>query len=197
MGRTVTKRRFVLLDRDGTIIVERNYLSDPDQVELLPHAVEGLRRLSLAGLGLIIITNQSAIGRGMFDITRLAQIHNRLIGLLESERITLDGIYVCPHRPEDGCDCRKPKQGLVVQAALELGFDPSATFVIGDNVADIQLGHAIGATTILVRTGYGAKVETSKAVMPHHVVNDLLEAAELIVGKVNHPQGSHSHERII
>ena len=94
-------QRFVILDRDGTIIVERCYLSDPAQVELIPGAGAALRQLSEIGLGLVVITNQSGIGRGYFDRSRLDLIHRRLCELLEAEGVRLDGIYTCPHVPED------------------------------------------------------------------------------------------------
>ncbi len=105
-----------LLDRDGTIIAERSYLSDPDQVELLPGTVEGLRRLQRMGCGLVVITNQSGIGRGYFTETQLARIHERMKALLAREQVRLDGIYICPHRPEEHCSCRKPEPGLVFAA---------------------------------------------------------------------------------
>ena len=123
---SMSQRRFVLLDRDGTLIVERNYLSDPDQVELIPGAAAGLRRLAARGLGLVLVTNQSGIGRGFFDAARLAEIHERLTALLRAERVELDGIYVCPHHPDQACDCRKPRPALVLRAAAELGFDACA-----------------------------------------------------------------------
>src|SRR5207245_3946349 len=115
----MTARRFVALDRDGTITVERNYLSDPDQVELLPGAADGLRKLRQLGLGLIVVTNQSAIGRGFFDATQLERIHERLTALLAAEEVALDGIFACPHLPEQNCRCRKPNTGLLDDAARE------------------------------------------------------------------------------
>jgi D-glycero-D-manno-heptose 1,7-bisphosphate phosphatase len=98
------KRRgnsFVILDRDGTIIEERHYLSNPDAVQLIPRAVEGLRHMQTKGVGLIVVTNQSALGRGLFNEARLAEIHARMEGLLEAEGVHLDGIFVYPHTPED------------------------------------------------------------------------------------------------
>src|ERR1700740_1318918 len=132
----MTRQRFVLLDRDGTIIVERHYLSDPEWVELLPGAVSGLRQLSQMGLGLVVITNQSGIGRGFFDETRLELIHRRMSKLLAAEEVTLSGIYFCPHTPDTDCCCRKPRPGLVKQAARQLNFDLQDAFVIGDKPCD-------------------------------------------------------------
>jgi D-glycero-D-manno-heptose 1,7-bisphosphate phosphatase len=133
-----------------------------------------------AGLGLLVVTNQSGIGRGYFDRPRLEEIHARLIRLLRAEGITLDGIYVCPHLPEEGCECRKPAPGLARQAALEHGFDPRDSFLIGDKLSDIQFGRNIGAVTILTRTGYGAAGELEGGVSPDYVVDDLIGAARII-----------------
>ena len=174
------RRRFVVLDRDGTIIVERQYLSDPRQVELIPGAASGLRQLSEMGLGLVVITNQSAVGRGFFDQARLDLIHQRLYELLEVEGVHLDGIYVCPHRPEDDCPCRKPRPGLLELAAQEMDFDSQACFVIGDKVCDIEVGQRVGATTFLVRTGYGDQVAAKTTANPDYVVDDVWDAARVI-----------------
>lgn len=180
-------KRFVALDRDGTIIKECHYLSDPNLVELLPGAADGLRHLRRLGLGLVVITNQSGLGRGYFDEARLTLIHQRFTDLLRQEGVELDGIYVCPHTPEDGCSCRKPRPGLVQAAAQELDFEPQTCFVIGDNVGDIGLGQRVAAITFLVRTGYGSQVAAAGAVNPDYIVNNLAEAAEvieaLLVGK--------------
>ncbi|HET7537565.1 MAG TPA: HAD family hydrolase [Candidatus Didemnitutus sp.] len=173
-------RRYVMLDRDGTLIVERHYLSDPAQVELLPGAAAGLRELQELGLGLIVVTNQSGVGRGYFTRTRLDEIHRRMTDLLAAEGVTLDGTYVCPHTPEDNCSCRKPQPGLVTTAAAELGFDPTQGFMIGDKPCDVELGQAVGAPTFLVRTGYGAKHEADASLRPDHVVDDIPAAAGII-----------------
>jgi D-glycero-D-manno-heptose 1,7-bisphosphate phosphatase len=181
MSATCTKeRRLVLLDRDGTIIVERHYLSDPCQVELIPGVAEGLRQLSQKGLGLVVITNQSGIGRGFFDKARLILIHQRLCELLAAERVQLDGIYYCPHVPEDECPCRKPQPGLLEQAKEQLNFDPHAAFVIGDKPCDVELGQRVGATTFLIRTGYGAQFAAEACVTPDYIVEDMREAAQVI-----------------
>lgn len=173
-------QRFVLLDRDGTINVERHYLSHPDQVELIVNGGRGLAALSQLGLGLIVVTNQSGVGRGLFDLARLEQIHTRLRELLAAEGVQLDGIYSCPHLPEDACRCRKPLDGLVEDAARKHGFRPEECFVIGDKPCDIELGRAIGATTFLVRTGYGSQVDPESAAQADYVVDDLWNAAQVV-----------------
>lgn len=177
-------KRFVLLDRDGTIIKECHYLSDPQQVELLAGVAEGLRRMQELGLGAIAVTNQSGIGRGFFDEKRLREIHQRMLELLAIENVYLEDIYFCPHTPADSCSCRKPLPGLVEQAAEKYGFNPQDSFVIGDKPCDIELGQRVGAITFLVRTGYGAEVATSQTAAPDYVVDDLLEAAQIIEGLI-------------
>ncbi|TAN58341.1 MAG: HAD family hydrolase [Rhodospirillales bacterium] len=183
----MSPRRFVLIDRDGTLNVERDYLSDPAGLELIPGAAEGLRLLRQLGFGLAVITNQSGIARGYFTPKDLDSIHARLAELLKYEEITLDGVYICPHGPDDDCDCRKPLPGLALQAAAELGFDPSQAFVIGDKAVDVDLGRAVGAKTILVRTGYGKGYEGK--CQPDHVADDLLAAARWIALQVKGGDG--------
>ncbi|MDO8607489.1 MAG: HAD family hydrolase [Phaeospirillum sp.] len=174
----MSQRRFVLIDRDGTINVEKNYLSDPDQVELYPGVAAAIRRLNRLDLGVIVVTNQSGIARGYFDLARLEEIHTRLYALLEAEGAAIDGLYICPHGPDDDCDCRKPLPGMVDQAVADHHFDPARAFMIGDKEVDVELGRAVGAATFLVRTGHGPKfVEGTKA---DHVVDDLAAAIRII-----------------
>lgn len=173
-------RRFALIDRDGTINVEKHYLSDPDQLELYPGVGVAIRALNQAGWGVAVITNQSGIARGYFDMARLDAIHARLVELLAAEGARIDGIYLCPHGPDDDCECRKPLPGMVEQAVVEHGFDPKQAVMIGDKEVDVELGLAVGSETFLVRTGHGPKfVQGTKA---HHVVDDLAAAVGMILG---------------
>lgn len=174
------QRRFVVLDRDGTINVEKEYLSDPDQLVLLPGAAAGLWAFQEMGLGLVVVTNQAGIGRGYFSLERLGQIHQRLAKILAAEGVRLDGIYFCPHHPQDGCACRKPRPGLLMQAARENHFELSEAFVIGDKLIDVELGRRVGALTFLVRTGYGAQTASQEASIWDYLVDDLLGAAVII-----------------
>ncbi len=179
-GNCSGKKRFVVLDRDGTIIEEHNHLSDLEKVELLPETPAGLRRMMSMGLGLAVATNQSGIGRGYFDLDLLSQIHDKVRTLLAEEKVQLDGIYFCPHTPDQSCACRKPGPGMVEAAARDHGFDPKCSFVIGDRETDIELGNNIGATTFLVTTGYGAHVLSAGLASPDYVVSGLAEAASVI-----------------
>ncbi|HEY5312727.1 MAG TPA: HAD-IIIA family hydrolase [Pirellulales bacterium] len=186
-------RRYVLLDRDGTINVDCDYLCDPHRLELIPEAAGGLRRLAGLGLGLVVITNQSGVARGLIRPEQLEAVHTRLGEMLDNEGIALDGIYACPHGPADGCGCRKPLTGLVEQAARELKFDPRQAFMVGDKASDIELGRRVGAITLLVRTGYGTETERAGLARADYVVDDLAQAAEAIhslVGPVAEDQSS-------
>lgn len=174
-------KRFVVLDRDGTIIVEKHYLADPGRVELLPGAAEGLRRLSAAGFGLIIVTNQSGIGRGYFSHEQLELVNNKMLSLLAARRVSIDGLFYCPHTPEDDCDCRKPRPGLILAAGQQHCFLPRESYVIGDKPCDILLGRNIQATTLLVRTGYGAQTAADRHPRPDFIVDNLREAAAVII----------------
>lgn len=173
-------KRFVFLDRDGTVNVERCYLSSPDEVELLPGAAEGLRQMKALGLTLVVVTNQSGLARGYFTEETMERVHERLRALLAEQGASIDAIYVCPHHPDAGCSCRKPAPGMAYQAARDFGTDLSNAFVVGDKACDIAFGKAIGATTLLVRTGYGAEVEAHGGAGADYVVPDLREAAAVI-----------------
>lgn len=172
--------RLVLIDRDGTINVERHYLSSPEQIELFPETVAGIKLLRELGFKIAVVTNQSAIGRGIFDLQRLNEIHSRLHEILAEAETKVDAVYFCPHIPEDECKCRKPKTEMATKAAGLFESDLSKSFVIGDNVCDIELGNNVNATTILVKTGYGRRVLEEKNTKPDYVVENLMEAANLI-----------------
>jgi len=177
--------RLVVLDRDGTINVEKQYLSDPCQVELIDSAAEGIRLLREMGLKTVVVTNQSAVDRGYFDLQALDRIHRRLSELLQMEGTELDAIYFCPHRPEENCACRKPGVELLEQAARDFGADLREAFVVGDNSCDIEMGRRVGATTFLVKTGYGLQTLNQQGNSADYVVNDLLEAAQAMQDIVN------------
>jgi D-glycero-D-manno-heptose 1,7-bisphosphate phosphatase len=136
--------KLVLLDRDGTLIVHKPYLSDPDEVELLPGTVEGLRLLKEAGFLLAVVSNQSGVGRGYFGAEQVEAVNARLSELLRAEGISLDGVYWCPHRPDEGCACRKPKTGMLLQACADLGVDVADCTVVGDSDCDVALAHVLG-----------------------------------------------------
>ncbi|MGE4293178.1 MAG: D-glycero-alpha-D-manno-heptose-1,7-bisphosphate 7-phosphatase [Desulfovibrio sp.] len=168
----------ILLDRDGTIIKDKDYLSDPNKVELLPGAAQGLLRLKRLGCKLAVVSNQSGVGRGFFTLEDVRRCNERMAELLADEGVGLDAVYFCPHGPDQACDCRKPAPGMGIRACEELGLSPKQTFVIGDKPCDVDLGKRLGARSVLVSTGYGA--DSLNACRPDFAAGDLLEAAEWI-----------------
>ena len=174
----------MILDRDGTIIEERDHLADPADVELVPGSAAAMRNLRSAGLGLVVVTNQSVVGRGMLDEAGLEAVHARMTELLDREGARVDGIYHCPHVPAAGCACRKPRTELVERAARDLGFDPGRSFLVGDHASDMELGRRVGATTILVLTGHGREEHERAAANADHVVADLAAAAEIVLAEL-------------
>lgn len=144
-------KKWVILDRDGTIIVDRGYLGNPAGVELLRGAAEGLSRLCRAGYLLTVVTNQSGVGRGFFTEEDSAAVNNRMTELLSLRGVTLTGIYSCFHAPEANCACRKPKTGLVDRAMADLKTTRAdIACVAGDKKCDMELAHALGTTGLLI-----------------------------------------------
>jgi len=175
-------RRAVFLDRDGTIIEEVKYLADPGGVVLLPGAVEALALLREAGFALVVVTNQSGIARGFYDVENYRAVAQRLDHLLQGDSISLDATHFCPHHPDlsGECFCRKPATGMHRAAAQELGLDLTRSYFVGDRVRDLLPALELGGEGILVRTGYGSQEEGD---LPEvfRAARDLLEAAQMIV----------------
>lgn len=175
-------RPAVFLDRDGTLIADRHYLSDPAEVELLPGVVEALRALRAAGLLLVVVTNQSGIARGLFSEEDYRAVAARLERLLAAEGVAPDATKHCPHHPDHGgpCACRKPATGMYLEAAADLGIDPAASWYVGDKVSDVVPARELGGRGILLRTGHGRAQE---AHLPPGVavVDDLAGAAAEIL----------------
>jgi D-glycero-D-manno-heptose 1,7-bisphosphate phosphatase len=152
----------LFLDRDGVIIENRmDYVKSVGEVEFIPGALEALARVARHGERIVIITNQSAIGRGLLTHATLDSIHTYLLEHVVAAGGRIDGLYICPHHPADNCDCRKPAPGLLLQAARELDIDLSASALIGDNVTDVLAARAVGAQPVLVNTGLGATQQLS------------------------------------
>jgi D-glycero-D-manno-heptose 1,7-bisphosphate phosphatase len=170
--------RPVILDRDGTVIVDRHYLDDPERVCFLPGALEGLRSLAGRGHRIILVTNQSGVGRGRFTLERMHEVNNRLIEMAADAGVRIDAIFSCPHAPEDDCSCRKPKAGLVLDAARQFGFVPANAIVIGDKSTDVELGRRLHAVTMLVSAD--GRATDGEWVEPDYIVRDLVEAARII-----------------
>jgi D-glycero-D-manno-heptose 1,7-bisphosphate phosphatase len=189
--------RAVFLDRDGTVIEEVNYLHRLEDLQVYPFSPEALHRLKQRGFMTVMVTNQSAVARGLLTEDELRQVHAALQERLTEAGGGIDAYYYCPHHPEaaleryrQACNCRKPKAGLILRAAEEQQIDLAASYVVGDRVGDIQAGHAAGCLSILVRTGYGrsaaAEVDELRCRgdstgVPDHTAENLLEAAKWIL----------------
>lgn len=152
----------VFLDRDGTLIEEVGYLSHLDRIALYPWSIESVKLLNRAGFKVVVVTNQAGVARGLFDEDFINEAHRFLDQKFGDGGATIDKFYYCPHHPEASveayrceCDCRKPKAGMLWKAAQELQLELSHSFVIGDRLSDLRLGPAVGAKSVLVRTGYG------------------------------------------
>lgn len=177
----------VFLDRDGTLIDEVDYLVDPAAVRLLPGAGEAVRKLRNAGFAVVVVTNQSAIGRGMLTETGLTLIHDELASQLKVCGTMLDGIYHCPIAPSASSQettehpDRKPAPGMLLRAAAELDLDLARSWMVGDMIRDLLAGrNASVYATVLVRTGHGSSVDAGNAAVDH-VVDDLSAASRVIL----------------
>lgn len=181
-------RPAVFLDRDGTIIKEKNYLSRPEEVELEPTAANSIARLNALGIAVIVVTNQAGIARGYFPESSIAEVHSKLDELLAEFGARIDRYEYCPHHPTEGlgdyridCACRKPKSGMLTRAAAALAVDLTRSLMIGDRPSDLEAGESAGCRFALVRTGYGSSVDiTSNATSPlyHGTFANLAEAID-------------------
>jgi len=187
------KKRAVFLDRDGNINRDVGYPDSFDLIEIYPYSFEAVRKLNRAGFLAVIITNQSGIGRGLIPEKNLLDIHTRMKAAFEQKQAHIDGVYYCPHYPSSShvkygrdCSCRKPRPGMGLQAAQDLEIDPSRSFMIGDKVEDIQFGLNLGATPILVLTGYGERSQerlAEQGIEPACIAPTLLDAVNWILAK--------------
>ncbi|MBT8342014.1 MAG: D-glycero-beta-D-manno-heptose 1,7-bisphosphate 7-phosphatase [Desulfatitalea sp.] len=178
-------QKVAFLDRDGVINRDSpHYIKNWGEYEFLPGSLEALKRLNQLGIHVIVITNQSIINRGMVPAQVLAHTHARLREAVRQAGGLIHDIFFCPHRPDENCSCRKPKPGLIRQAAQRHAIDPGATVMVGDSAKDILCGHAAGCrATILVRTGnfeLAEKALASQAVQPNATPHDLLRAVPVI-----------------
>jgi D-glycero-D-manno-heptose 1,7-bisphosphate phosphatase len=181
----INLRPALFLDRDGVIIENRaNYVRSVTDVAFIPGALAALRRLATTPYAVVIVTNQSAVGRGLITREAVQAVHTYLQIEIQATGGRIDGIYFCPHAPQEGCRCRKPAPGMLLQAAAELGLELAASAMIGDNITDVQAAQAAGARPILVRTGLGeqhAQLLASGHYAPIPIAADLAEAVTLIL----------------
>jgi D-glycero-D-manno-heptose 1,7-bisphosphate phosphatase len=184
-------RAAVFLDRDGVVNCEVQYLSRPDQLELIPGAAEAILHLNLLHIPVIVVTNQAGVARGYFTEEDVERVHIALAEMLCTQGAHIDRFFYCPHHPTQGidryrvnCDCRKPKPGLLYRAAEELDLELGQSAMIGDKMSDLEAGQRAGCTTVLVLTGYGCEVYerlSQQSSFPDHVCADLARAVECLL----------------
>ena len=170
-------KKAVFIDKDGVIIEDTGFVHKIEDFKLVTNALEGLKLLK--GYELFIVTNQSGIGRGHYTIDDFKKFNNHLIKELKNNKIKIEKTYYCPHKPEDNCQCRKPKTKFLEEAEKEFGINLKKSFVIGDRKSDFELGKSAGCSTIHVLTGYGSN--SKNEVKPDYFARDLLDAAEWIL----------------
>lgn len=176
------------MDRDGTICEEVGYLNDVRRFRMFAFAPAAIRLLNQANLPVVVVTNQSGVGRGYFPESLVPAVHDIMTKQLVEQGARVDAIYYCPHTSEEHCACRKPKPGMLQRAAADFGLDLRRSFLVGDRFADIEAAHAVGGKGVLVRTGYG-EVELAEGARvadkqgPEFVADDLRGAVDWILGE--------------
>jgi histidinol-phosphate phosphatase family protein len=173
-------KRAVFLDRDGTIAKDVHFCCRVEDLEILPHVPEAIRLLNQNGFKVVVITNQSGIGRGHLTEQTLHQIHHYMKQELAQCNACIDAIYYCPHHPNDKCECRKPQTGLLLRASRDLNIDLKRSFMVGDAERDMIAGKTMGCRTALISADLHSDGETSEP--PDFVAEDLLSVALWIVG---------------
>ena len=173
-----TLQKAAFIDRDGTLIEEVNFLSRVEDLQVFPYTREALQLLKDAGYLVIVVTNQSGIGRGIFDERSMHAIHDAMQTRLDN---LIDGFYFCPHLPCDGCRCRKPAPGMIESASVDFPIELEGSWMIGDKKIDVETGHRIGINSAMVMTGYGRRHVKTLENMPDVIAEDFLEAVRAIV----------------
>jgi D-glycero-D-manno-heptose 1,7-bisphosphate phosphatase len=172
------KRPAIFVDRDGTLIEEVNYLSRVEDLRLFPFTSEAARLFKEGGYLVIVVTNQSGIGRNIYSEDAMHAIHAEIQTKLGG---AIDGFYYCPHLPCDGCDCRKPGLGMIEAACRDMEIDLSSSWIVGDKTIDVETGQNAGIRTAFVLTGYGEKHRSHLRRLPDIIADDLLDAAQKMI----------------
>lgn len=191
-------RKAIFLDRDGTINHDPGFVHRVADLQLLPGAIDGLRRMAAADFRLVIVSNQSGVARGLFSEEQMHAFNEALVERLADEGVMIDAIYCCPFHAEatvaayrQDSPLRKPNPGMLLQAAAEHGINLAASFAVGDKRSDIAAGHAAGCRTILLRTGAGGRDADAATVEPDFVADDLIAAAEIVERAASNPRGEN------
>jgi D-glycero-D-manno-heptose 1,7-bisphosphate phosphatase len=206
-------QRAFFLDRDGTLIEEVGHLHRKEDIHIYPGAFEAVRKINQSSALTIVITNQSAIARGLLDEKELAELHEVLQEEFRREKARIDAFFYCPHHPEEGtgtytqtCICRKPQPGMLRHAARELHLELATSYMIGDKLVDVEAGHRAGCRSVLVKTGHGADelqlLDEGDASAPHlgnpllipdHIAGNVLNAVDWIMEKPREKQSGITH----
>ena len=182
MGLTRTQAVDIILDRDGVINLDSDaYVKSADEWLPINSSIQAIAQLHKAGHRIFIATNQSGVGRGYFSLTTLHAMHEKMRGLINQAGGTITDIAFCPHAPEDECDCRKPKAGLLKSLALKHAIDLSHAVVVGDSLRDLQAADKVGASAILVLTGKGKKTQQENPQLPYPIYENLYDATQAIL----------------
>lgn len=179
----VVKRPAIFLDRDGVMIVDKDFQIEESEIEFFPGVFDALKAIGRKFLK-VVVSNQSGIARKKFTEDEVERFNHELSKKLKSKGITVNGWYYCPHSPEDNCQCRKPKPGMLLKAADELSVELAESWMIGDKSSDIVAGQVAGVQTILVKTGYAGNEYDSVPVKPDHIADNLYDAVKLINGSL-------------
>ena len=171
-------QKAAFLDRDGTLIEEVNYLSDVADLRVFPFTFDAIKLLRDAGFLIIVVTNQSGIGRGIYGESEMNEIHDAMQSQLDN---MIDAFYFCPHLPCDGCSCRKPSLGMIESAMKEFAIDLPNSWMIGDKNIDVETGQNAGTRTAMVLTGYGRAHSSQIESKPDVLAEDLLDAVREVV----------------
>jgi len=186
------RKPIALLDRDGTVIVEKKFLADPMGVELISGSARAIKRLKKAGWAVSIVTNQSGVGRGYYTLAQMKATNNKTLAILNKAGAQIDSLEYCPHHPQaeirkyrKKCACRKPAPGMGIRAARKAGATLRDCVVVGDRLVDVSMGHNLGGSGVLVLTGYGRKhraLAKKQGVKPDAIVKNLAGAVDWILG---------------
>jgi len=178
MMKSNDRQKAAFIDRDGTLIEEVNFLSRVDDLRIFPYTADALKLLRNSGFLIIVVTNQSGIGRGIYDEVAMNSIHDAMQDKLDG---MIDAFYFCPHLPCDGCSCRKPGLGMIELAESDFSIDRGGSWIIGDKRIDVETGQNAGMRSAMVMTGYGRSHVATLGAKPDVTAENLLEAAQAIV----------------
>jgi len=187
-------RKTVFIDRDGTLNKEVNYLSDPSQIQLLPGVTDGIKKLNMYNIVVVVVTNQPVVARGLATIQDVKLINDTLVTMLNKKHAYINAVYFCPHHPERDhpdipalaikyrieCECRKPKVAMLRKAIEDFDINLDSAYIVGDRMGDIKAGKNLGITTILVETGFAGR-DNTYPIMPDYTTHDFSHAVDIII----------------